>query len=338
MRPEPPTSPADIGEAWHRIAPYIRRTPAIPSPSLSRAAGSEIRLKLETLQPTGSFKVRGAAAKILDLDDRLRRRGVVTASTGNHGKAVAYIAKTLAIPVTVCVSSQVPRGKLAALESMGCRVQVAGASQAEALEVAAALASDAGPTLVHPFDDRVVIAGQGTIGLEVAGEAPETRNVIVPLSGGGLISGIGLAVKSTSPSTRVIGVSMSRSAAMKASLDAGHPVSLKEKPSLADSLQGDIGVDNRYTFRMVQTLVDEIALVEEEEIWKAMLWAYRTHGLVLEGGGAVGIAALLAHRIEPAGPTTVICSGRNLEASHLEALGREMESPPSGPRADRQLS
>lgn len=328
MRPDHPTSAADIGEALLRVAPYVRKTPAIPSAGLAKIIGTETRLKLETLQPTGSFKVRGAAAKILGLDERRRHQGVVTASTGNHGRAVAHVAKRLGIPVVICVSENVPAGKVAALESMGCEIRIAGRSQAEALDIAAAVADDGGSTLVHPFDDREVIAGQGTIGLELVEQAPEATDVIVPLSGGGLISGIGLAVKSLSPSTRVIGVSMSRSAAMKASLDAGNPVSLPEQPTLADSLQGDIGADNRFTLRMVQSLVDEIVLVEEAEIWEAMMWAYWAHGLVLEGGGAVGLAALLAEKIRPAGMATVICSGRNLESGHLEGLQRGHRDPP----------
>lgn len=317
----------DVVAGRGRVGSIALKTPTIPSPALSRIAGSRVSLKIEGVQPTGSFKVRGAASKILSLSDEERALGVVTASTGNHGRAVAYVGAKLGVPVAVCVSDRVPPGKVANLEAAGCRVLVGGDSQDAAMEVAIGLTGSDGMTLVHPFDDREVIAGQGTIGLELAEQVPDLTHAIVPLSGGGLISGVSLALKDRLPEVRVIGVSMTGGAAMAASLQAGHPVAMEEAPSLADSLQGGIGLNNRFTYSMVHDLVDEVVLVSEERIWQAMLWAYNNHGLVLEGGGAVGIAALMSDMVDPGARAAVVCSGQNIESGHLEAISKSLPLP-----------
>jgi threonine dehydratase len=277
--------------------------------------------------------VRGAASKILALESDAAARGVVTASTGNHGRAVAYVASRLGIPVTVCVSENVPRGKITALEAVGCRLVVGGESQSEALAEAAALVDSEGLTLVHPFDDPDVIAGQGTIGLEIHVDAPRTGTVLVPLSGGGLASGVATALKSLDPTIAIVGVSMERAAVMAASLKVGRPVELPEEPTLADSLQGGIGTDNDLTLDICSELLDEVVLVGEDPIWRAMAFAFEHHRLILEGGGAVGIAALLEGVIEPSGPVAAVCSGANAEPEHVAAIAAG-EGRPSG-RADR---
>jgi threonine dehydratase len=325
LPPEPTAHPTleDIETAALRIGSMVSRTPLVESPVLS-GGGSEVLLKLETVHPTGSFKIRGAASRILALDEVARQRGVVTASTGNHGRAVAHVARRLGVPATVCVSEGVPAGKVAALESMGCELVLAGASQSEALVNARRLATDEGMTLVHPFDDFHVIAGQGTIGLELVEASPRVRNVLVPLSGGGLAAGVAIAVKSHDPTIRVIGVSMKRAPVMAASLDRGEPVELAEKPTLADSLQGGIGLDNRHTFHIVRDLLDDVVLVDEPDIWAGMRFALQDHRLVLEGGAAVGIGALLAGYVEVRGRTVVVCTGSNIEAHHLAELAGEL--------------
>ena len=306
------------------------RTPLVPSTPLSRAVGVPVSLKLETVQPTGSFKVRGATSKLLALDAAAARRGVVTASTGNHGRAVAHVAGEHGIAATVCVSEQVPAGKLAALEALGCDVIVGGGSQADALVTAARLVDDRGMTLVHPFDDAAVIAGQGTIGLELLEQDPDLHTVLVPLSGGGLFAGVALAIKASHPHVRLVGVSMERAPVMARSLGAGRPVDMPEQPTLADSLQGGIGGDaNRHTFALVREHLDEVVLLTEVQIWAGMRFALDQHRLVLEGGGAVGIAALLAGALEVTGPVSVICSGANAEAHHIEAMARG-DVPPDG--------
>lgn len=316
MRPELD----DIEAAAGRIAGVAVRTPLVPSPELSSRNGAEVLLKLEGVQPTGSFKVRGAASKILSLDPEEAARGVVTASTGNHGRAMAYVASRLGIPAAVCVSDNVPPGKVAALEALGCELVIGGDSQSAALETAARMVEGRGMTLVHPFDDPQVIAGQGTIGLEILEDAPWIDVVLVPLSGGGLISGVGLAMKALRPTVRVVGISMEHGAVMAASLEAGHPLELPEEPTLADSLQGGIGLDNRLTFDICRDLVDDVVLLDEAEIADAMGLAFGAHRLILEGGGAVGIGAILAGKVEPSATTAVVCSGANAEPGQIPFL------------------
>jgi threonine dehydratase len=332
--PEMRGLPIDIDEitaAHERIEGVVVRTPVVPSAELSRRVGADVALKLEGVQPTGSFKVRGAASVLLGLDAEAARRGVVTASTGNHGRAVAHIAARTGIPVTVCVSVHVPAGKVAALHALGCEVVVGGDSQSDALRVADDLVEQRGLTLVHPFDDPQVIAGQGTIGRELLEQAPKTTHVLVPLSGGGLAAGVAVAVKAIRPDVQVIGLSMERAAVMAASLDAGHPVDLPEEPTLADSLQGGIGLTNATTFPIVQTLLDDVVLLTEHQIWDGMRFAFDHHRLLLEGGGAVGIAALLAGLVDADANhhITVIASGANAEDAQIEALARRDATPPA---------
>lgn len=316
----------DVVAAHVRIRDLVVHTPVVPATTLSDAVGHAVGCKLEGLQPTGSFKVRGAASRILAGPPP---SGVVTASTGNHGRAVAHVARELDLPATVCLSDNVPAGKVAALRALGCRLEIGGRSQTEALASAARLAADEGLLLVHPFDDPAVIAGQGTIGLELLHQQPDTTAVLVPLSGGGLLAGVAVAVKATRPDVRVVGVSMDRGAVMAASLAAGHPIELDEERTLADSLQGGIGEHNAHTFAIVQALVDEVVLVTEDEIWAGMRHAFDHHRLLLEGAGAVGIAALLADKVTLDGPATIVCSGANAEPHQVEALARGDATPPT---------
>ncbi len=319
----------DIYAAAAAIRGVVRRTPLVESAALRSAAGGRVHLKLENLQVTGAFKARGAAHALSALDPGARARGVVAVSTGNHGRAVAWCAARLGIPATVCVSERVPADKIDALRATGCTLEVAGQSQDEAEVRARRLVEERGLTLIHPFDDPAVIAGQGTIGLEILEELPELRRVVVPLSGGGLVAGVALAVKSADRSVRVVGVSMERGAAMARSLHAGHPVPTSEEPTLADSLQGGIGERNRYTLAMVAELVDEVVLVGEGAIARAMGFAFARERQVLEGAAAVGIAALLEDRLPAsAGATAVVCSGGNIDAERF--LGIVGAARPAG--------
>lgn len=312
--------------AQQTIAPLARRTPLIPSAALTDHAGTAVHLKLEALQETGAFKLRGAANKILNLAPEEKERGVVTVSTGNHGRAVAYVARRLGIQAVICLSELVPANKVEALQRLGAEIVIHGRSYDDAGERAAQLEAERGLTMIHPFDDPEIIAGQGTIGLEVLQELPTVDTVLVPLSGGGLISGIGLALKSADPAIRVVGVSMERAPVMYHSLRAGKPVQMPEEPTLADSLRGGIGLDNRYTFSLVKRYVDDVVLVTEEEIAAAMAFALHEHHLALEGGGAVGIAALLYHKVADLGKTTaVVLSGGNVNMpTLLEIAGMEI--------------
>ncbi len=311
MSPTPVTL-YDIYQARRRIAAIALHTPLLPSQQLTERVGAPVYLKLENVQPTGSFKIRGAANKLLSLDAQERARGVVTVSSGNHGRAVAYVAQQLGIRAVVCVSRRVPHSKVEAIRRLGAEVVVQGDSYEEAERHALALREAQGLTLVEPFDDPLVIAGQGTVGLELLQDC-QIDTVVVPLSGGGLLSGIGLAMKSASPAIRVIGVSMDRAPVMYHSLQAGHPITMDEEDTLADALMGNIGLENRYTFRMVQQYADDVVLVSDEEIADAMRFALETQRLVVEGGGAVGIAALLQQRVPDLGRNiVVVVSGGNV--------------------------
>jgi threonine dehydratase len=286
----------------------VRRAPEV---------GTGVWIADETGQPTGSFKIRGAANALLSLSEGQRERGIVAVSTGNHGRAVAYVARELGVKATVFVSNRVPQDKLEALRRVGADVVVGGDSQDLAEDAAREQAARDGATLVPPFDHPAVIAGQGTLGLEIVEELPDTRTALVPLSGGGLIAGVALALKSVDPAIRVIGVSMEMGAVMHASLRVGRVVEMPESDTLADSLQGGLGRDNAHTFDLVRDLVDEAVLVTEDAIADAMRHAYHHHRLVLEGGGAAALAALLSGAAAvggEAGPTVVIASGANVAA------------------------
>ncbi|OOG74768.1 hydroxyectoine utilization dehydratase EutB [Sinorhizobium sp. A49] len=304
----------DIEAAAQRISAHMLKTPFALSPSLSELLDVPIGLKLEHHQTTGSFKLRGACNALLSLSPAERKRGVVAASTGNHGRALAYAAKAEGTVATICMSRLVPENKLAEIRRLGARVHITGASQDDAQREVERLVEQDGLVMVPPFDNPAIVAGQGTLGLEIVDDMPDVGMVLVPLSGGGLASGVALAVKSRRPDIRVIGLTMERGAAMKASLDVGRPVEIAEMPSLADSLGGGIGLVNRVTFAMCNALLDDVVLLSEAEIAAGMRHAYAQEREIVEGAGAVGIAALLAGKIDPAGrPVALILSGRNVD-------------------------
>ncbi|MGY5776081.1 hydroxyectoine utilization dehydratase EutB [Rhizobium sp. LEGMi135b] len=303
----------DIEAARRRIAPNVLRTPLRLSQALSQRMGVPVHLKLENHQHTGSFKLRGATNALLCLDEGARSRGLVTASTGNHGRAVAHAAKAMGARATICLSALVPANKLEAIRNLGADIRIVGHSQDDAMLEVERLVREEGMCFIPPFDDVDVIAGQGTLGLEVADDLPEAALVLVPLSGGGLASGVAAAIKSRLPATKVVGVSMERGAAMAASLAAGRPTDVREVETLADSLGGGIGLDNRLTFRMCRALLDDVILLSEEEIAAGIRHAALIEGMTVEGAGAVGIAALLAGKIKPDGPMVIIVSGGNID-------------------------
>jgi threonine dehydratase len=303
-----------IEAARTRIAGHVIRTPLVPAFDLSDTSGAEVRLKLETLQPTGAFKLRGATNAILNLSEAERARGVVTCSTGNHGRGVACAARQVGARAVICMSSLVPQAKIDGIRRFGADIVIHGKSQDEAEVEAARLAEEQGLVYLSPFDNADVVAGQGTIGLEIVEDWPEVDTVIVPLSGGGLMAGVAAAVKAHRPDARLIGVSMERGPAMHLSLQAGHPVEVVEEPTLADSLGGGIGLDNRHTFAMIRDLVDETVLLSEHEIAEGMRALYRTQQIVAEGGGAVGAGALLSGKIDVKGAkVAAVISGRNVD-------------------------
>jgi threonine dehydratase len=304
----------DIYAARQRIRGIAIRTPLIDSPELTERVGVAVYLKLENVQRTGAFKIRGAANKLRSLTAGERERGVITISSGNHGRAVAHVARELGVRALVCMSTRVPPSKVAGIRHLGGEVVLHGESYDEAERHALWLQEERGLTMIPPFDDPHIIAGQGTIGLELLEDLPAVDTVVVPLSGGGLLSGIALVLKSTDGSIRTVGVSMDRAPVMFHSLRAGHPIQMEEEDTLADALAGGIGLDNRYTFRMIQEYVDETLLVTEEEIADAMVFALERQRLVVEGGGAVALAALLQGKVRGVGENVVVVlSGGNVE-------------------------
>jgi len=313
----------DIYSAKARIAPIARKTPLVSSPELSELTGSEVTLKLECLQETGSFKPRGAANKLLSLDPEARKRGIFTVSSGNHGRALAYVARRLGLRAVVCLPDTVPANKRDAIQKLGAEVVVRGSIYDEAVEEGCRLGEKEGLEMIHPYDDPVVIAGQGTIGLELLEDFPDLDTVVVPLSGGGLLGGIAFALKSADPKIHVVGVMMERGPAMVESLRAGRLVDIVEEPTLADALAGGI-IPNKYTFELIQKTVDETVLVSEQEIAAAMAFALGRHHLVVEGGGAVGIAALRAGKLRHMGKrVAVVVSGANVDMALLLRVAQD---------------
>jgi threonine dehydratase len=235
----------------------------------------------------------------------------VGVSTGNHGRGLAHAARAAGVRCVICMSRLAPRVKVDGIAAEGAEVRIVGRSQDEAQEEVDRLVAEEGMTMIPPFDHRDVIAGQGTLGLELLEDVPDLETVIVPVSGGGLVSGVAAAVKARRPGTRVVGVSMERGAAMHASLAAGRPVLVEELPTLADALGGGIGLDNRHTFAMTRALVDDLVLVDERAIARAIRHAFHAEGETVEGSGAVGIAALATGRVRSDGPVAILLTGAN---------------------------
>lgn len=332
-------SPYDIAVARRRLDGHIVHTPLQRSPSLSALCGAPVHLKLETRQKTGSFKFRGATNAVRSLDAETRRRGLVTASTGNHGRALACAGRAEGARIVVCMSTLVPPNKVEAVQALGADVRIVGRSQDDAQAEVDRLVREEGLTEIPPFDHPAVIAGQGTIGLEIFEDLPGVACVLVPLSGGGLASGVASGLKSKARGVRVIGVSMARGAAMDASLRAGRPVQVEELETLADSLGGGIGLANRHSFEMCRALLDGIVLLSEEEIAAGVRYAWRAEGETVEGAGAVGIAALLARKVAVKGPTAVLLSGRNIdEGLHRRIVADDpaRASQPARPARSRE--
>ncbi|MBN9672962.1 hydroxyectoine utilization dehydratase EutB [Roseibium aggregatum] len=304
---------ADFTSARATIGGTIRRTPTVVSESLSKLCGVPVYLKLEHLQETGSFKLRGAANAVLSLSEAAKAKGVVGVSTGNHGRGLAHAARQAGVRCIICMSRLVPQNKVEAIEALGAEVRIVGSSQDEAqIEVDRLVAED-GMTLVPPFDHPDIIAGQGTLGLEILEDVPDVHTVLVQLSGGGLISGVASAIKARRPEVQIIGMSMERGAAMAASLDTGLPIQVPELPTLADSLGGGIGLANRYTFKTVRDLVDKVVLLSEAEIAAGIRHGYWQERQIVEGAGAVCMAALATGKVKPEGPTVALLSGCNID-------------------------
>jgi threonine dehydratase len=316
---------ADILAARAAIRGIADATPFVPSAYMSRKSGREFLLKLENMQPIGAFKLRGAMNAVMQLPPETA--GVTCCSTGNHGRGVAYAAARRNIRAVICMSALVPQVKIDGIRALGADVRICGTSQDDALAESQRLVEAEGLAEISPFDDRLVIAGQGTIGFEMMAARPDLATILVPLSGGGLAAGVAMAAKSVNPQVRVIGVSMDRGAAMHLSLKAGHPVEAREVASLADSLGGGIGMNNRFSFPLCRDLLDDTILVSEEEIYHAMQTLFYEDRIVAEGASVVGIAAMLCGKINTSGPVGTIITGRNVDMHifHSIMAGADIE-------------
>lgn len=302
-----------IERAASVIAGKVRETPVNPSAVLSKQLGVPVHLKLEHTQITGSFKLRGATNAVAGLSTDEKQRGIVGVSTGNHGRGLAYAARAAGVKCIICMSRLVPQAKIDGIKAQGADVRIVGSSQDEAQEEVDRLVNNNGMTMIPPFDHPDVIAGQGTLALELIRQVPDVATVLVPLSGGGLISGVAAALKATRPGIRIIGISMERGAAMHECLKAGKPVFVEELSTLADSLGGGIGLDNQLTFPMTRDLVDDTILVSETDIAVAIRHIYWQERQIVEGSGSVGVAAMLAGKLGSTGTIAAILSGGNID-------------------------
>lgn len=319
---------AEIEAAASRIDARGLETPLLPAPALSAVIGRAVFLKAEFLQPTGSFKVRGALNALEAHADAARIVGVVTFSTGNHGRALAWAAALAGVPCTVFVSELTPVFKRAALFDAGATVRISGACQSEAEQLARAYAAATGAVLVPPFDDIRVIAGQATVMREIAAQCPDVGTVVVPISGGGLGAGVASVARSLTPQVRLIGVTMERGAAMHASLAAGRPVEVREEPTLADSLGGDVGGPDSLTFPIIRDGFDDVLLVDEDAIAGAMIFAQRREKVLLEGAGAASIALALDPRSASfPEPIVLVATGGNVDPGVIDQLEARAVSP-----------
>ncbi len=316
---------AGIRRAAQAGAGVVRQTPVLSSGTLSGRAGVTIAVKAENLQRTGSFKLRGALAKIAALGDRCAG-GVITASAGNHGQAVAYAARTRGVRCEVFMPEQAMIAKVEAVAGLGATVHLVGATLDEALVAARERAERDQLAFMHPFDDPEVIAGQGSVGLELLEQVPDMSAVLVPIGGGGLASGVAIALKSARPEIRVIGVQVATCAPFPASLSAGEPVAVDSALTIADGIA--VKRPGEVTLPLIKRWVDDVVVVEEDDLGEAMVFLLERAKLVVEGAGAVGVAAVLARSapLPSSGTTVAILSGGNVDAGLLAQIVRRHES------------
>lgn len=305
----------DIERARARVKPIARVTPLI---DVSAAAGRPLLLKCESLQPGGAFKIRGAYNMVAQLTADERRRGVVTFSSGNHGQALALAARELGAPAVVVMPTTAPKIKVDGCRSYGAEVIFAGTTSVDRRIRAEREVAERGLTMVPPFDHEWIIAGQGTAGLEILEQQPDVEAVLVPIGGGGLAAGVATAIKLSRPAVRVIGVEPAGAAAMKASVEAGQPVTLPKTESVADGLMpvrpGDL------TFAHVQKYADGVVTVDDGQIIDAVMWLFANAKIVAEPSGAASVAAALAGAAAVEGPVVAIISGGNIGLDRLEEL------------------
>jgi threonine dehydratase len=315
------TVPADLfDEARARVSPHVHRTPLLTSRLLSERTGFDIRLKAEMFQRTGSYKIRGPLNKFPQLEEEQRRRGVICSSAGNHAQGVALAAAMYGMPAVVVMAENATPSKVAATKAYGAEVVLHGTIWDEANERALELVEERGLTYIHPFDDLQLIGGQGTLGLEIYDDFPEADVVIVPIGGGGLISGVSMALKGRNPDIRIVGVESSGAPAMYRSVQEGQLVTLDEVDCVIDGLK--VKRVGGLTFEIVREFVDEIVILPDDDIFRGLLWVMSHAKVVVEGAAAAPVAALLDGLVDAPAGSKVVCvlSGGNVDLRQLESL------------------
>ncbi len=308
-----------IRHAGQVIAGTVRHTDLLPASTSVFGEGSEVFIKAENLQRTGSFKLRGAFYRMSQLAEEEKARGVICASAGNHAQGVALAGQLLRIKTTIVMPEGAPLSKIAATRSYGAEVVLSGSNFDQALETARTIQSERALAFVHAFDDPLIIAGQGTIGLEIMEDLPHCKTVVVPIGGGGMAAGVALAIKMLNPSVKVVGVEPENAASMNASLLAGHVLPLKDCATLADGVA--VARVGELPYRLCRQYLDDIVTVSEGEIASAILSLLERMKIVSEGAGAVALAAVMNGRVGPIyGPTVAILSGGNIDVNMLERI------------------
>jgi threonine dehydratase len=321
MKTNPVLSLADVEAARGRIATGLRRTPCMIAPALSEIAGMRIWLKRDDLQRTGSFKERGARHALLCLTEHERARGVVAASAGNHALGLAYHGAQLGVRITVVVPATAPAIKVARCRALGAEVKIEGQSFDESQAAAGALAVERGATLVHPFDDLRVIAGQGTIALEINEQADDFDTVVIPVGGGGLLAGVATVMKALRPRVRIVAVQPANAPALVAALHHGGPLSAPIASTLADGLA--VSCAGELTFALAAPLIDDVVTVDEDDIAATIAVLARKCGIVAEGAGATALAAVMVGRVST-NAVLVPITGRNIDPRvHAEIVANQ---------------
>jgi len=306
-----------ILEARERLKGVAQRTGLVQFKALSDEQ-SQVFLKTEDLQNTGSFKVRGAYIKIASLSEEERACGVIASSAGNHAQGVALAAKAFGVPATIVMPAGAPLSKVKATRELGANVVLHGTVYDDAYAEACRIQQETGATFIHPFDDPMVIAGQGTIGLEIMDDLPDVRTIVVPIGGGGLASGVAAAVKMLHPNVRVIGVQASGAAGMKASMDAGRVVELPSAKTIADGIA--VKKPGELTFALCSRYLDEIVTVDDDEIAQAILFLMERGKMVAEGAGAAPVAAIMNRKFDVSGKVAAVISGGNIDVTMLSRI------------------
>jgi threonine dehydratase len=309
--------PTEILAAADRIRPLVKRTPLIKSSALSEIAGGDVYLKLENQQTTGSFKLRGALNVLSTLSADARKRGVVASSAGNHGLGVAYAAKHFGVPATIFVPSTAPQVKRDGIVALGATIDTTQPDYDKAMDAAKAFAAKRGATFINPCLGEMLLAGQGTVALEILGDIPGLTTLVVNVGGGGLLGGCASLVRAVAPQVKIIGAQSENTAAMSRSLAAGHLVEIESLPTLADGLAGQIDDE---AFDIGRHGLDEMVVLSEAEIARAIAWLWEAEHQRVEGAGACGVGAVLLEHVRIATPAAIVVSGGNIDAAKFDRV------------------